>query len=105
MRTCKGCGRTLPNDAFGVNRATKDGISIYCRDCAKIRYNLYSLRKSDEAKIFTKEAEEKRLGLKELYKQAKKEKDIYPEWFSYNDKIYREMKVYIDEAKSKQSTS
>lgn len=32
-KTCKGCGRTLPLDAYGKNSQTKDGLQYSCREC------------------------------------------------------------------------
>ena len=34
-KVCKCCGQELPVEYFCKNRATKDGLQIYCKDCQK----------------------------------------------------------------------
>lgn len=34
-KVCKRCGQELPVEYFGKNRATKDGLQLYCKDCQK----------------------------------------------------------------------
>lgn len=37
-RTCPRCQQTLPAAAFGRNRAHEDGLSTYCRACARVAF-------------------------------------------------------------------
>lgn len=34
-KVCKRCGQELPVEYFSKNRATKDGLQLYCKDCQK----------------------------------------------------------------------
>lgn len=33
MKKCNRCGRTLDNSEFGKNKAAKDGLQSWCREC------------------------------------------------------------------------
>lgn len=37
MKRCSSCGEDKPLDQFGSNRAKKDGLSVYCRECTRAR--------------------------------------------------------------------
>ena len=37
MKLCKKCALTKPINAFGDNKNNKDGKSIYCKDCERLR--------------------------------------------------------------------
>lgn len=37
-KTCKDCQQTLPLDAFWKHDRTRDGRSIYCKECASARH-------------------------------------------------------------------
>lgn len=39
-KVCKKCGQELPVEYFNKNRATKDGLQIYCKDCQKLLVKL-----------------------------------------------------------------
>ena len=39
-KICKKCGQELPLEYFNKNRATKDGLQIYCKDCQKLLVKL-----------------------------------------------------------------
>ena len=39
-KVCKKCGQELPLEYFNKNRATKDGLQIYCKDCQKLLVKL-----------------------------------------------------------------
>lgn len=34
-KVCKRCGQELPVEYFSKNKATKDGLQLYCKDCQK----------------------------------------------------------------------
>ena len=36
-KVCKECGQSLPKSNFSKNKATKDGLSNYCKKCDKER--------------------------------------------------------------------
>lgn len=38
-KRCYKCGRTLPVTEFYKNRAMKDGLQTYCKDCTKERFD------------------------------------------------------------------
>src|SRR5687768_11780653 len=38
MRRCPKCRQTKPRDAFARNRARKDGLDSWCRECHRARY-------------------------------------------------------------------
>lgn len=37
MKSCPSCDMNGPPCGFGANRARKDGLSVYCRDCQRTR--------------------------------------------------------------------
>lgn len=41
MKQCKGCQKLLSKDNFSKNKNNSDGLSFYCKDCAKIHKDLY----------------------------------------------------------------
>ena len=88
MKTCSKCGRTLPNDCFNINRSLKLGLSSACKDCIHDYWEKYKEnrnRKEVYLKETLQEIEEKRKGLRELAKNIRREKDIYPMDFDYGD--------------------
>lgn len=38
-KTCTRCGESLPRSAFSQDKRRRDGLSCYCRQCQKARYN------------------------------------------------------------------
>jgi len=48
-KVCKKCGQELPIEYFSKNRATKDGLQIYCKDCQKTWMN--QKRERDKEKL------------------------------------------------------
>lgn len=39
-KKCNGCNQELPVKNFSKNKNSKDGLSYYCRECAKKKYSL-----------------------------------------------------------------
>lgn len=37
MKRCPTCGEEKPLDQFGSNKAKKDGLSVYCKECTRAR--------------------------------------------------------------------
>jgi len=51
MKTCPKCQQTKLSSAYGKNRATKDGLQTYCKDCRKE----YSANNRDKIAEYKKE--------------------------------------------------
>ena len=43
---CYGCNKELNIDSFNKNKNNKDGLSYYCKDCAKKHYNLHKYKQN-----------------------------------------------------------
>ena len=57
MKKCKKCQNTKPYSDFGINKASNDGYSFYCKPCRRIydktRYKEkvgYSVKLTEEQK-------------------------------------------------------
>ena len=37
VKRCPTCGEEKPHDQFGSNKANKDGKSVYCKECTRVR--------------------------------------------------------------------
>lgn len=37
-KRCPDCGRDLPLTRFYVNNARADGLTLYCKECAEVRF-------------------------------------------------------------------
>lgn len=51
MRTekaCSRCGKTLPLEAFSMNRRNSDGRDCYCIQCRRERDRLYRLKRKEK---------------------------------------------------------
>lgn len=53
MKKCQKCGRELPETEFYKNRAQKDGLQTYCKDCIKERDKLRSLNRKHSSSPFS----------------------------------------------------
>ena len=47
-KKCTKCGRELPVSEFHKNKAQKDGLQTYCKECQKESYKLYSENHHEE---------------------------------------------------------
>ena len=66
-KKCYGCNKELPVENFTKNKNNKDGLSYYCRDCAKIQYNVYKYKengKEEYEKIIIDELKKHNIPLK-----------------------------------------
>ena len=45
MKRCPRCDKHLPLDAFGRNKATRDGLAYYCRPCYRLTATLCKVTK------------------------------------------------------------
>lgn len=81
-KVCKKCGKELPTTEFYNNRANKDGLSDYCRECTKA-YNKEHCNKATKAKTIKEEPARVSSVVKEtvnnfLNKKPEAEKVITP---------------------------
>lgn len=48
-KTCPSCNTAKPEEAFGRNRQTPDGLMYYCRECAALKQREYRKANPDAA--------------------------------------------------------
>lgn len=58
-KVCKMCGRELPVSEFNKHSKTKDGLQIYCKECAT-KYVIAS-RQKKHSKLFLQYAKDEEL--------------------------------------------
>ena len=108
-KICKKCGQELPIEYFGKNRATKDGLQIYCKDCQKAQVyqsrernkeNLIKMAKGEDGNGVEKDQRE---GIWERKSEARACLDVLPDSEllaelrrrGYIGKVYKKIKVVL----------
>lgn len=68
MKICKRCGVSKSISDFGTNRKNKDGCTIYCKECEKLRAKNYRVSNPD----YKKSSKKWRLNNPEKYSETQK---------------------------------
>lgn len=93
-KKCKRCGKTLPLSEFYKNKACKDGLSSWCRECtkqnSKKQYNKNKEKIIEIVKQHYNDNKEKRLEYAKQYILDNKEKLA-----EYSKQYYKEHKKQI----------
>ena len=108
-KICKKCGQELPVEYFSKNRATKDGLQIYCKDCQKAQVyqsrernkeNLIKMAKGEDSNEVKKDQRE---GIWERKSEARACLDVLPDSEllaelrrrGYVGKVYKKIEVVL----------
>ena len=47
MKICKRCERDLPLSEYGVDRARKDGLNLYCKSCIRDKKRIQTAKRKE----------------------------------------------------------
>lgn len=99
MKICKKCDILKPIEKFGKNNSNHDGLSIYCKDCEKIRQQKYRKDNPD----YKNSSKKWRLTHPEKYRETqKKYLDKNPEMKSSERlKMYRQDPNFVEKEKNR----
>ena len=108
-KICKKCGQELPIEYFNKNRATKDRLQIYCKDCQKAlvkqrrERDKENLIKMAQGELLNEEVKDNRDGTWEKKSEARACLDVLPDSEllaeikrrGYVGRIYKKIEVVL----------
>lgn len=111
MKICTCCKQNKTLESFGVHKSKKDGLSICCKDCSKLKSKTYREKNSDKIKDSLKKWREKNKETRAEYRKqyyiknksieaevSKKYREKNKEKIAKKEKEYREnnREVYLE---------
>lgn len=77
LKQCCGCREMLPRSMFHRRTASKDGLQLYCKQCAKGRLRRWQIENADKMaelnRVWNKSHAEMRKAYKEAYRAKNKQ--------------------------------
>lgn len=83
-KVCRSCGCSLPLASFCKNKQTKDGLSCYCRECSRQKYQEFCSLNPEKIREVSAKTREKTREKRNAYQRA---------WHARNKEKEREYRI------------